>query len=425
MIKIIVLSIYFALNIIPGNALLAEPLSYYVKIAEKKSPILLKEKYGTLASKSEFKSQSLFLSNPAVSIGQQNSPLGSWPSVNSHPMSGLFIGVSQTLSSPWADHFRKKRFFNLYLSQKERQDQIRKELTLLVASTYHKIHFLYLKRDILIRNMKTLKEMLALARAQVEVNKMNSSQLLKIGADISIIDNNILEVEGETEKAQSNMDKLCGIEFKWNPEKEPAKQWLSVPYNLPPVEFKVSQHPFYKRIKAKYMAQKAAVSLEKAKLWPSVKFSGKYTLRQEITGRDEGEDFVSLSASIPIPLYYPLKERHLIDKQKEREREMRENLKDIFNKLRALWKGEKKNFKKLSVAFYNFKEDVIPNYWAVYKAQMSSLSAGTIKLIDVLDTYRMYLNAELKQADLFKGLQISRARLSYLIIENPKKTEKK
>ena len=95
------------------------------------------------------------------------------------------------------------------------------------------------------------------------------------------------------------------------------------------------------------------------------------------------------------------------------------DLENVKNELSASWNGEIENFKLLALSFKEYRGQILPMYYSVYQSQLSVLPAGRTTLIDVLDSYRLYLKASLKEARLHRDLSISRAKLQYLLYRFP------
>ncbi len=418
----IIIAIVYIFIFLPS--LNARPVNYYLDIAFKKNPSLNAQKYETSAAGNDYKSESIFKNNPSFNLAYSNVPVGEWPSLDSHAMSGISIGVSQFIASPWEDYYRKQKSYAKYLSARESLHEARNMLALQVQSAYHSLMFLEKKKLVLEENLLLLKNIENLAASLVSVNKMSSSHLLKLNADTARIQNSIIEIDADIETAISDLSRLCGYDnLEWDVKKEEVAGWIpGTPSSLENESFDYTHHPVYRKLKALYDAQKAALSLEKANLTPGITVGFDYRIRQEIAGKDEGEDFVSVMASIPVPLFYPLKETYRIDAQKQRQKAYRDQLNSVMLQLQNNWNGELSRFKKLRQAFSNHTKKILPGYMAAYRAQVGSLSSGTITLLDVLDSYRMYLDASIAEAKLYRDLVHSRLRIEYLRNNYPLKS---
>ena len=174
-----------------------------------------------------------------------------------------------------------------------------------------------------------------------------------------------------------------------------------------------------------YKVKALSKQLVKSKLFPGVTIGMEYRYRQEIPGSDKGEDFISLRASTPIPIFYNTKEKRLIKASTFKIKELKAMVNKIAKDLQSDYKGERKNYSKLLQVFKNYNTLILPSYNAVYQSQMASLATGTVRLIDVLDSYQTFLKATLERAAIFRDLMISRQKLLYLLNRQTVKGEMK
>lgn len=418
--KIITIILFINISI---NPVLAQSSEFFLDKAFKHSPVLKSKSYNAKSARESYRQESIFQKNPVFSLGYSNVPVSQWPALDTHAMSGISLGLSQYIATPWEDYYRTQKKYKQYLSEKESLHEAKNLLAFQVQSAYHNISFLNKKKQIIGKNRNVLKDILRLAESLVSVNKMSSAQLLKLRADISILDNRIIEVDGALSKVKAGMEKLCGTAVNWDKSEDSVTdKWINIETaKITPSGFRYKNHPVYKKVYALYEAVKANQKLSKAQLTPGVTIGVDYRIRQEIPMKDDGEDFISFIVSAPIPLYYPIKDRHRINSAIEKEKGQKEILKSVALELESKWKGESGNHNKIMSAFINFEKAVLPIYWAAYQAQFGSLAAGTVNLLDVLDAYRLYLKASLEDARLYRDLMISKLRLNYLLYAYPGK----
>ena len=399
-------------------------LKYLIKLALKHSPVLKGEAYQTRIFKELHSKESIFTKNPVFSFAHQNIPVTSWPSLNQHAMSGLNLGISQTLAFPWEDYYRKKKLWNAYLSQKEKESDTERNLIKEITIIFHQIHFLYEKIKILSQSKESLKRITNTARSLVALNKMNSAQLLKLEADTSKINSDLFKIQAMLSKKQAQMEMLCGHKVRpdiWGMQinSQKAANWLRNSNTIKmPKNIEISMHPVLKASRLKVAQTEAGYLQAKSGLFPGIELSANYTFRQELASQNSafrsGEDFISFKASMPIPLYYPAKEKKQISAAKHTLKKQKEELRAMQLMLEALWKGEKENANKILQSYKNYEQEVLPKYFSAYQAYISFLPSGTISLLDVLDAYRQYLQVSVQRAEIFFELMQSLAKLNYL-----------
>ena len=116
--------------------------------------------------------------------------------------------------------------YNLYQSEHEKYRESKNLLIYRISATYHTIMFLKKKRSIINESKKILSNILRLSQSLVAVNKMNASQLLKLRADISGLNNKILELQGVEKKIGFTLERLTGASIKWKSYTAKAEFWI-------------------------------------------------------------------------------------------------------------------------------------------------------------------------------------------------------
>ncbi len=391
----------------------AQSLDNLIKTGFSHSPLLKSKTEQTKMAKESYHKESIFIDNLRFSYNHRNVPITSWPALDKHAMSGQHFKISQKLALPWESNYRKSNLMKHYLSQREKEKDSKRVLQYEISRFFHQLHFQYRKADLLRQSKDSLHQIAKISRTLVAVNKMSSSQVLKIEADISILESQTLETEAMISQSQAKIERLCGIKINWQTKK--SKLWLKKSKAVQiPSTMNVQAHPLFHSMKLKVEAAQARYAHEKAKLLPEISLSVGYTLRKGVADTDAGDDFLSFEASVPLPLYYPLKEKHSIAAAKHSLQAIQEELKDLQLFLKSSWEAETKQTKNLLEAYQNFEREALPKYLAAYKTQLKSLATGRIGLREILDSYRKYLDVSIQQAQFFVSLQQSLARLIYL-----------
>jgi len=405
--------------LVSSNAL-SNTTDELIRIALENNPALKGAVHQSKAAESSYRKQSILPKNPVFSFSYSNIPVTEFPSLTEHAMSGISIGLSQYIASPFESSARKKLFKNRYMAKQEIIREAKNGLALQIRLTHAALIFIGTKKQILNKNKETLGTISKVAESLVAVNRMNATQLLKIRAEIYDLGISLKEVSGILEKEKQKLEKLCGIplaeKLLHNTTDDEQLQTIDLEKSD---NFTPKTHPLYKKYEMLLKATQAAYGMEKAKTVPGITIGLDYRIRQKITGKDAGEDFISLKASVPLPLYYPLKERHAIRAEKQKLLAAEKELQNISLQLSTAWKGELKNFILLSKSFSEYQNQILPMYFSVYQSQISILPAGSTTIIDVLDSYRLYLKASLRKARLRRDVTFSRAKLMYLLYRFP------
>ncbi len=387
-----------------------QELERLLKAALAFNPGLHAAEEHSLAAKQKYRAETMFTQNPVLSVSYQNIPLPDFPALDAHAMSSLTFSASQMLNLPHETFYRRETAEMEYRIRDEAVQDSSLRLIYTVSQLYYEYIFQVETKRILEENRSTLGNIVSVARSLVAVNKMHSSQLLKLEADLSILTNRIYRTEAQMQKTIEAIYQMTGTRPV---EPKPGKKSASVESLSIPDGFDWKEHPAYRQGKAAVQREEAALSHEKAALFPAITVAATYSIRAEIPGKDAGDDFIGFRVSAPLPAYYPIRENRLIAAKEASLNAARHRLDEIELSLRQGFQGEKELAERLLLAYLNFEGDALPRYLASYRAQMSSFSAGTVGLLDVLDSYRLYLNVEIETAQTRRDLLTSLARLDY------------
>ena len=340
----------------------------------------------------------------------------------SHAMSGMNFGLSQHIPSPFEAQMRKKVAYQKYLTSEEAARELANLIALQVRQTYADLAFQIRRRELTVKNRETLRQILRASESQVASGTMKASRLLKIRARIARQRAREAEISGLIAKQKEALINLCGTDLKW-------EEWLrDMTSLLPPTAqeekpFKVEDHPLFRKSQSLLTASRHRKSLATAKVLPGVTVGMEYRLRQGVSGKDAGEDFISLKASVPLPLYYPLKEQHRIKSAEADTARAEDELQRVRRLLVTSWQGETLREKQLLLALKEYRT-ILTMDMSVYKNQIAMLPAGKSDLTEVLNAYGTYLKSSLEEARLRRDLDMTRARLRYLTYSYEKKTKK-
>lgn len=391
---------------------------FFVEKAIEKNPQYKAMQHDTAGMRRMYESETMFMENPMFSAGLVNVPLTSFPSLASDPMSGFSFMLSQTFALPGESESRKKMALMNFESRAYETENMRRMLINQTQNTYHELVFLYRKKKLLAENRNTLESIVSISRSLVSVNKMNSSQLLKLEAGMSQLDSEILEVSAMISKTESAMENLSTV--------KPEENLIEVG-SLSPEEISIpvlpgdSSHPLIQNSQAVLEKARANKSHEESKYFPSVTLSAEYMLREPVDGSAMGgDDMISLRVTAPLPLFFVIKETRSVMAAEEGILQARQNLEQVKLALKTAWEGEYEMAMRNREVYARYRNEVLPRFLASYKAQLGSLASGAVSLLDVLDAYRDYLEVSIKEAGIYRDLQKSIAMLKYLEGKNEK-----
>lgn len=369
-----------------------------------------------LAEKRDLKkldAQSFLTKDPVFAFSYANIPLSSWPDRTAHAMSGLQYSISQELSISPESSYRKERYRQLHLSTKSKRKLFEKELERDVTIWWHRLLWQRKKEDILNDSYTALEKILNIARQKVAVNQMNSTLLLKIEADKKLLKNRLLETQTDITEVVNNLSRLCVCDVKLSDVPDTA--WFIDADNINiPGQIEFTKHPLREGLLHQQLAARNMVNQSKYDLIPKLTLTAAYTQREEIRGRDTGEDFITLKASMPLPLWYTFRQSNSIAAEENQEQAIDRRLSALDVQLKTTADTEMKRAQSLLNSYRHYQNQVVPGYYTAYSGELAALTYSKTTLISALDAYRLYLEVSLGQAETFFKLQKSLASIHFL-----------
>jgi len=410
-------------------------LDFFIQNALESNHQVKVLKSASIKMKKIQESQTMVPEDPMFSAGIVNSPLGKFPAINMDPMSGYSFMLSQKFTLPGETKSRKQMAMSDFFIKSEDARDMELKIAYQVRLAYYELNFLYNKEALLKENRESFNSIISVARAMVSANKMNSAQLLKLEASLSELESEIQLTSAMILKQEFEMEELTLVKPPYNLGEKmdtgnlPAKRFADQmdPFEIRlPQNFDVTRHPQYRKAEAMIEKSSARKKSERSKNFPSLTISAEYMLRSPVAGQNanmSGEDMVSLRVSAPFPLYFPIKQNKKTQAAENGIQETKENLEQTALALNLKWMGEKEVAEKLLQVYSRYHNDTLPRYFASYKAMLGSLSSSTVTLLDVLDSYRAYLDASIKETESYRDLQKTIAMLEYLEAKDFKQNE--
>lgn len=400
--------------------LMAESSDYYIGLAFEHNARLSAERQLTAAADSDYRRESTFNENPELMVGVMNVPVNTFPAINRDSMSNLSVGISQRIALPWESHYRKTAAaqraatsgINLELSKANLRYEVLEKLNALKF---------YEERGKNLSNAKKLvtATMRVLAVPRKEARNV-AGQILEARAALATVENEILNNGYEMEKIWLDLEALCGRTLTRSSEGLFA-DWQNLPATVTPEKEAIRTALLYRKAESEVRAQQAMLSLSRAALFPEVRVSAAYMFRQTVPGMSQGEDMVSLSASTPLPLLYPLKNKHEIEAQDNRLRAAEQMLIDTERQLTAQVAAEQARLKSLIASIHNYAHAILPAHFSAHRSHLANINLMGGSAAEALIAYRMYLTAGEERLKQIREAHSALYRIQYLLAKGDEK----
>jgi outer membrane protein TolC len=416
----------FSIQVLSGffGVISAEPADHYLKLARENSPRLSAQRANAAAAKSNYLKESIFKENPDLMIGLMNVPVNSFPALNRDQMSGFVVGVSQKIALPWEDHYRKESSRQRAEFEERDKDLLFANLGWEVSEKYNSLQYAYHRHASLKDARALLKSNLNIMARSIKLQKNIVPQILEARANLTTLDNEIITTEYEIEKLWLELEVLCGTTFSHEFSAEDRKFWLTGFAELKaPEGFTVTENLQYRKMRSEADAQLAMLSLSKSSLFPEVTLNAAYIARQPVPGMSTGDSMVTVSASTPLPVFYPLKNRHEIEAQSEKVKYAEQILRETQLQLESAWRSEKLKLDALRRTIENYTNSILPAHSSAHKAHLATATAQGMGITEALQAYQMYVSANQERLKVIRDYYSAYYKLQFLSsgVQNEKK----
>ncbi len=395
--------------------LAAESTDYYLKLALENNARLNAERQLNAAAESDHRRESTFNDNPELMVGMMNVPVNTFPALNRDGMTNLSVGISQRIALPWESHYRKTAA-ELRAATSGINLEIQKAaLRFEVLEKLSAVKF-YEERG---KNLADAKKLVTATMRVLSVPRKDArntaGQILEARAALATVENEILNNGYELDKAWIDLEALCGQTLTRSGNESIFADWQNLPAQIAFTERESLRSTFlYRKAESEVRAQQAMLSLSRSSLFPEVKVSAAYMFRQTVPGMSQGEDMVSLSASTPMPLFYPLKNKHEIEGQDRRLKAAEQMLNETERQLNAQIAAEGAKLKALIASVNNYAHAILPAHISAHRSHLANINLMGGSAAEALIAYRMYLTAGEERLKQIREAYTAIHRLQYL-----------
>ena len=405
----------FLLLTIVNLPLAAESTDHYLKLALENNARLNAERQLNAAAESDHRRESTFNDNPELMVGLMNVPVNTFPALNRDTMSNFSVGFSQRIALPWESHYRKAAAELRAASSGINLEIQKAALRFDVLEKLNAIRF-YEERG---KNLSDAKKLVTATMRVLAVPRKEArntaGQILEASAALATVENEILNNGYELEKSWLDLEALCGQTLARNADEAVYANWQNLADRFVSVENEgLRATSIYRKAESEVRAQQAMLSLSRSSLFPEVKVSAAYMFRQTVPGNNMAEDMVSISASTPVPLFYPLKNKHEIVGQDRRLKAAEQMLADTERQLTAQIAAEKARLRALIASVDNYARAILPAHISAHRSHLANINLMGGSAAEALIAYRMYLTAGEERLKQIRDAHSAVHRLEYL-----------
>lgn len=399
----------------------ARNADYYFDLALKNNARLAADRNLAAAAQGDYRKESVFNENPELMLGLMNVPVNTFPALNKEQMSSFSVGISQRIALPWESNYRKTaaefRAATTGFAFEQQKATVRYE----TAERLSALIYVSERKKILIDAKKLLTATLRILANPRKDQRNTAGQILEARAALATIDNDILANDFELEKLWVELESLCGEKLERETSFEGMESWKAAAF--PAIDFNaetLQASIIYRKAESEVRSQQAMLSLSRAALFPEVKLQMNYMFRQQVPGSSMGDNMVTVAASTPMPLFYPLKNRHEIDAQSERLKATESLLIETGRQLTAQVKTERARLTALLASIENYSRAILPSHISAHRSHLATVNVMGGSAAEALLSYRMYLTASEERLKQIREAHSAVNRLQYLLAKGDK-----
>ncbi|PIR25219.1 MAG: hypothetical protein COX62_04160 [Deltaproteobacteria bacterium CG_4_10_14_0_2_um_filter_43_8] len=357
--------------------------------------------------------------DPRASVEFSNVPVGD-PSLKRTPMSGIQYGLKQNIPFPGKKGTSKKKAsLQSDAEALKAQDTIGKIIWELQHHYYQ--YFLITRSiDIIKRNQNISKELVAISQQKFASNMSTEQDVLKAQIDYGSTAEQLLDLEKEQTSLRSHIEFLVGhaLEEKLLFSKNTPNSKISPEAKI---LFAKAQKTNWRYLISQKQIDVAKMEKRLATLsaLPNVDLGLAYRQRAFMANDPvQGEDFFSVSLSVPLPIFAARKQNKKILESKALLQQSQALAQSTKNRLSSSLEEITAELKRTQKKQTLIRQALLPQAKAAFANSKSAYQTGKIEFINVLTNQLSVQHFELELVAAETSSAQAVAKLNYLLGKN-------
>ena len=369
-----------------------------IQIALENNPEILSGRY--MHQSAEYKAKSAgAVPDPKFTIAALNLPRSSL-SLNETPMSGIALGLSQTI--PWPGGLKAKKAVAQLQSDNKKQDIRRRENNIIrMVKHYYYDYSYWVKAKLVVdANIELIQFNTNIAETKYANGAGSKQDVLRSYTTMARLENKKLMMAQMSRTALLHLGRLLD---------DTSIVHANLPAYLPEEldsRGKVMELNNPNLIKAgirKSISDKK-LSLAKSGYYPNFTLGVDYRIRKDLPmDAVRGEDFISIKAGFQLPLWFFTKQKNETKSARLALKASEENYRSMRNMLKQEISAVQLAMTTLAESLEQYNNNIIHQARAAYDAARTSYEVGEIDFNDLLSAQLDLLEIELERAELLKN----------------------
>ncbi|UCD62950.1 MAG: TolC family protein [Candidatus Zixiibacteriota bacterium] len=354
------------------------------------------------------------LPDPVFSVSPSNLPHSSL-ALDETPMSGLSLGLSQTI--PWPGKLKARSHAGRFQQQQDEAtaQAVRNRLIREVTGAYFDYSYWLLAGRTIDENIALIDATTRVTEERYAQGKASAHDVLRAQTTLSRLQIRRLKAAQEQESALLQL---------WRTVKD-SSLISHLPAYLP--EFQSDQrglptiagNPLVHRAEASVKQAEAQRHLARSGYWPDFTVGVDYRLREASPGDPlAGEDFLSFKVGISLPLWFFSKQKNEVRASQQMLLARRENEQAVRDRLDQQLKDNRLNLGVLAESLEKYDRAILPQARAGFEAAEIAYEVGRIDFNALLSAEMELLDVQLERLELLNRINQTRAQLAELAGQN-------
>lgn len=376
-----------------------------VQIALEQNPQIKAAQKKVAARQARIKSVSS-LPDPWVGLEYENMPQGSF----SYGETGMkMYSFSQMVPWPGKLSLRAKIGRTAAGISEEGYRMKQREIISQVKQAYFELYFAYKSLEVNNENRQLLEQIAKVSERKYSVGKANLSEVLKAQVELSKLSNELITLENNKQTAQAKLNILLN---------RPPEQEFGIPqYQGKPFSYKLAElytmaksyRPELKVSSAAIKESELNVSLAKREYLPDFMVTYKQRI---MDGESAGWDGM---LGVTVPLWFWRNQKYMVEEMKAEKEMALADYKDMENmvlfEVKQMYVKVDAAERKVALS----KDTIIPQTEQVLRVSQTGYEADKVEFLELLDSQRMYLEAELDYYMNIVDLEMAKAELEQMV----------
>jgi len=373
-------------------------LDSLIQVALKRNPAIQAVEYKQLASEYQAKYAG-WLPDPQLAVGVLNLPRTSF-SFNETPMTGVSVGLSQTI--PWPGKLSSQAEIAGLNSVSWALDAAtrRNNTIRLVTTNYYDYSYWTFAGEILLENTRLIQNIIDVAQTRYANGLGSAQDVLRSQTAKARLENRMLQVEQRRSSALTRLAWLTD-----NPETVHA----SLTPTLPPISSNVHDtnsdisNPILAQASLKSVIAEKKVDLAKSGYWPDLMLGVDYRIRKDVPMDPvSGVDFLSFKVGLKIPLWFFSRQRNQTAAARQLLMAAQAQERSITNEIEQRVTDIRLALQSLKARIKQYDHSILPQGKATLEAAQVAYEVGQVDFNGLLSAQLDVIGIELERLELLK-----------------------